>query len=53
MDQEKRNLILSIDFQIRFRGTIYEFNFTRLLKWLGPLAIIGLRLYRSLHGAAS
>ena len=51
MEQEKRNPILSIDIQIRFRGAIYEFSFTRALKWLGAFAIIGLRVYRALHGA--
>ena len=53
MEQEKRNPILSVDIQIRFRGAIYEFSFTRALKWLGAFAIIGLRVYRALHGAPS
>lgn len=53
MEQEKRNPILSIDIQIRFRGALYEISFTRVLKWLGTFAIVGLRLYRSLHDAPS
>jgi len=51
MEQEKRIPILSIDVQIRFRGALYEISLARLLKWLGAFAIVGLRLYRSLHGA--
>lgn len=53
MEQEKRVPILSIDIQICFRGALYEINVTRVLKWLGTLAIVGLRLYRSLHEASS
>ncbi len=53
MEQEKRVPILSIDIQIRFRGAIYELSFTRALKWLGACVIIGLRLYRALHGVPS
>ena len=51
MDQEKRVPILSIDIQIRFRGALYEINLTRLLKWLGALTVVGLRVYRALHNA--
>ena len=51
MEQEKRNPILSMDIQIRFRGALYEFSVVRALKWLGACVIVGLRLYRSLHGA--
>ena len=53
MEQEKRIPILSIDIQIRFRGVIYEFSFTRVMKWLGAFVIVGLRLYRSLYGTPS
>ncbi len=53
MEQEKRIPILSIDIQIRFRGALYEISLARVLKWLGAFAIVGLRLYRSLHGASS
>jgi hypothetical protein len=53
MEQEKRIPILSIDIQIRFRGGIYEFSLARVLKWLGAFAIVGLRIYRALHGASS
>jgi hypothetical protein len=53
MEQEKRNPIFSIDIQIRLRGAVYEFSFSRALKWLGAIAIIGLRMYRALHGAPS
>lgn len=53
MDQEKRSPILSIDIQIRFHGALYEMNATRVLKWLGALAIVGLRLYRSFHDASN
>jgi hypothetical protein len=53
MEQEKRIPILSVDIQIQFRGALYEFSFTRVLKWLGAFAMVGLRLYRALHGAPS
>jgi hypothetical protein len=52
MEQEKRIPILSIDIQIRVRGAIYEFSLAKILKRLVTMAVIGLRLYRSLHGVA-
>jgi len=51
MEQE-RNPILSIDIQVRFRGAIYKFDITRVLKWLLPLIVVGakgLSLYHR-HG---
>ena len=53
MDQEKRNPILSIDVRVRFRGAIYRIDLARILKWAGALLVLGIRLYRTIHGAPS
>ncbi len=53
MEQEKRVPILSIDIQIRLRGTVYEISLTRVLKWLAGFGLLGIRLYRAFHGATS
>lgn len=47
MEQE-RNPIFSIDIQFRFRGAVYKFDMTRVLRWLVPLIVVfakGLLLY--------
>lgn len=49
MEQEKRNPIFSIDLTIRFRSAVYQIDVAKILKWVGVLVVVGIRLYRQLR----
>ncbi len=50
MVRKKPHQILAIDLQVRFRGAVYEFEFTRALKWIGALILVGIRFWRFIRG---
>ena len=45
MKKEKENALLTIDIHIWFRGKVYALRFTRLLKYLIPVAALIIRYY--------
>ena len=44
MNRDDSNVILAIDINVRFRGTVYQLSLRRALKWLVPLVVLAVRL---------
>lgn len=53
MEQEKRNRFITIEIKVRFGRAQFEFRLSNWLKWLGAAVVLGLRIYRALHGGSS
>jgi hypothetical protein len=46
---ENRKVTISIDFRFRFHSGCTGSRLMRFLKWLGPLVLVGIKIYHELH----